>query len=145
MSDRVFGLVITILALAYIASAYQLQTPFLSDPVGPKTFPYIVGGVIVISGLTVMFRPDEDPVWPGAMTFAKIGIAIVVMVAYAYALRPLGFLVPTAIASGVLSYQLSPRAGAAALTGVGLSIVLFVVFKYLLGLETLVPFPKSLG
>ena len=100
MSDRVFGLVIVILALAYIASAYHLQTPFLSDPVGPKTFPYIVGGVIVISGLTVMFRPDEDPVWPGAMTFAKIGIAIVVMVAYAYALRPLGFLVPTAQAPG---------------------------------------------
>lgn len=144
MSDRIFGLVITILALAYIASAYQLQTPFLSDPVGPKPFPYIVGSVIVLSGLTIMLRPDEEPVWPGAITFVKIAVALLVMVAYAYTLRPLGFLIPTAIAAGVLSYQISPRAGPAALTGVGLSVGLFVIFKYVLDLG-LVPFPQSFG
>lgn len=144
MSDRIFGLAVITLALAYIASAYQLPTPFLSDPVGPRTFPFLVGGVIILSGLTIVFRPDPEPAWPGMMTFANIAAAIVVMVAYAYALKPLGFLIPTAIAAGILSYQLSPRTLPAALTGVGLSIGLFVVFKFFLGLG-LVPFPKSFG
>jgi len=144
MSDRIFGLVVIALALAYIASAFQIQTPLLADPVGPKTFPYLVGGVIVLSGLVLVFQPDEEPEWPRLSTLLRIGAAIVVMVAYAYALRPLGFLIPTAIAAAILSYQLSPRPAAAALTGLGLSGGLFVIFKYLLGLG-LVPLPQMFG
>ncbi|NCM98292.1 MAG: tripartite tricarboxylate transporter TctB family protein, partial [Rhodobacterales bacterium] len=59
------------------------------------------------------------------------------------ALAPLGFIVPTALAAGVISYQISPRAGPAALTGACLSGGLFVVFKYGLGLG-LVAWPKAL-
>ena len=39
MSDRLFGLVIIAVALGFIASAAQIQQSFLTDPVGPKTFP----------------------------------------------------------------------------------------------------------
>ena len=41
-------LVATLVALAYIASATQIQTSFLTDPVGPKTFPILVGVVAAI-------------------------------------------------------------------------------------------------
>ncbi|MHA1572272.1 MAG: tripartite tricarboxylate transporter TctB family protein, partial [Alphaproteobacteria bacterium] len=50
-SDRIFGLLILVVALAYIASATQIQTSFLADPVGPKTFPMIVGVVLAICGM----------------------------------------------------------------------------------------------
>ncbi|CAN0586492.1 unnamed protein product, partial [Ectocarpus sp. 12 AP-2014] len=59
VSDRIFGAVVTLLALAYIASATQIQTSFLADPVGPRVFPYIVGGVAAFCGLLVVLRPDE--------------------------------------------------------------------------------------
>ena len=49
-SDRIFGLVASLLALAYIAGATQVQTSFLADPVGPKTFPIIIGIVGARSG-----------------------------------------------------------------------------------------------
>jgi putative tricarboxylic transport membrane protein len=49
---------------------------------------------------------------------------------------------PTAVAAGVLSFQISPKVKTAALSGLGLSIGLFVIFKYALDLG-LVPFPKS--
>ena len=55
----------------------------------------------------------------------------------------MGFVVPTAIAAAILSYQISPRKLPAALAGLGLSIGLFVLFKYALGLG-LVAFPKGL-
>lgn len=142
-TDRVFGLVVILGALAYIAGALQIQTSFMSDPVGSKTFPMLLGVVAVLCGLVMVFRPDQEPSWPDLATFAHIGIAIVVMVAYAYALKPYGFLLPTAVCAGVLSYQISPRLWPAVLTGIGLSLGLFIIFKFALGLG-LQPLPKGL-
>jgi len=142
-SDRIFGLVALFVALAYIASATQIQTSFLADPVGPKAFPILIGLIAALSSLVLILRPDPDPDWPVLRTFGSIFIAIVVLVAYAYALKPLGFLVPTAIAAAILSYQISPHRVNAPLSGLGLSVGLFLLFKYALGLG-LVPFPKGL-
>ena len=141
-SDRIFGLVMAIVALAYIASATQIQTSFLSDPVGPKTFPILIGVVCAISALFMVLKPDPEPDWPVLRKFGAIFLAIVVLVVYAYSLKPLGFLLPTAVAAGVLSFQISPKVKTAILSGLGLSIGLFILFKYALDLG-LVPFPKS--
>ena len=142
-SDRLFGLVVLMTALAYIASATQIQTSFLQDPVGPKAFPMLVGAVAALSALVMIVKPDPSPQWPGLRTFGALVIALIVLVAYAYALKPFGFLLPTAITATILSYQISPRVVPAVLTGTGLSIGLFVLFKYALNLG-LVPFPKGL-
>ena len=142
MTDRVFGLVVILVALAYIASATQIQTSFMADPVGSKTFPMIVGAVAVLCGGMIVFRPDTEPEWPVLRTLVSLGLSLLVLVVFALTLRPLGFLIPTAIAAGLLSYQITPRKWAAALTGLGLSVGLFALFKYVLGLG-LQPFPKS--
>ena len=141
-SDRIFGLVMAIVALAYIASAAQIQTSFLSDPVGPKTFPILIGVVCAISAMFMVLKPDPERDWPVLRTFGALLFATLVLVAYAYALKPLGFILPTAVAAGVLSFQISPKAKTAILSGVGLSVGLFIIFKYALDLG-LVPFPKS--
>ena len=142
-SDRIFGLVVLMSALAYIASATQIQTSFLADPVGPKTFPIMIGVVAAISALVMIFRPDPDPEWPDAPTWGALLIAVLVLIAYAYALKPLGFIIPTAFAAAVISYQISPRPKAAMFAGAGLSVGLFCLFKFALGLG-LVAFPKFL-
>lgn len=142
-SDRVFGLVVILGALAFIAGAFQIQTSFMSDPVGSKTFPILLGAGALLCGLVLMIRPDAEPDWPHLGTIYHIAIATVTMVAYAYALKPLGFLLPTAVCAGVLSYQISPRLAAATVTGIGLSAGLFAIFKFALGLG-LHPWPKGL-
>ncbi|MEP2782881.1 MAG: tripartite tricarboxylate transporter TctB family protein [Pseudoruegeria sp.] len=143
-SDRIFGLVVTLAALTYIVGATQIQTSFMADPVGPKMFPILVGCVATICGVVVMIRPDPDPDWPATRTFGALLFSVVVLVAYAYSLKPLGFIIPTAIAAAVLSYQIEPKPKNAVLAGVGLSIGLFLVFKFALGLG-LVAFPKGLA
>ena len=55
-------------------------------------------------------------------------------------ITPLGFLLPTAIAAGIISYQISPKAIPAILSGIGLSFGLFVLFKYALGLGNIVAY-----
>ena len=142
LSDRLFGLVAVLVALAYMASATQVQTSFLSDPVGPKAFPTLVGAVAALCGLYMIVRPDDDPDWPPGRTLLALLVCIIVLISYAYALKPLGFLIPTAITAAILSYQISPRALQAILTGIALSVGLFILFKYALGLG-LFPFPKT--
>lgn len=142
-SDRIFGLVVILTALAYIASATQIQTSFLTDPVGSKTFPMMIGVVAGLCGLVLVVRPDPDPDWPGTGTWVNLGVALVVLVLYAYLLKPLGFLLPTAFTAGVLSYQIRPRPLQAVVAGVGLSVGLWAIFKYALGLG-LIALPRAL-
>lgn len=144
MSDRLFGFTTAILALAFFASAYQLESPFFSDPVGPKTFPYLIASVAFIAAAVLILLPDPSPKWPNLMTLGRLLIAILILGMYAYTLRPLGFLIPTALAAGTLSYQINPKTLVASLTGVLMSVVLFVIFKYFLGLG-LYPLPRSFG
>lgn len=147
-SDRIFGLVALITAVAYIAAATQIQTNFFSGEFLPKLFPLMIGGVAAICSLVMIFRPDPEPDWPAAGSWINMALAVVVLAVYAVMLSPLGFILPTAIAAGILSYQISPRAMPAMLSGIGLSLGLFVLFKFALGLGNIVayriPTPEKL-
>ena len=134
MSDRITGLILAVLALAFAAGASQLEEPFFADPLGPKAFPLLVSAVAFLAGATMVMRPDAEPAWPGLATLTRLAIATIILVSYAHALKPLGFLLPTAIASAALSYQIRPRAGQSVVIGLALSAGLFVIFKYALGL-----------
>ena len=143
-SDRIFGAVVVLGSLAYVASASQIAAPFFSDPLGSRAFPMGVGLVAALCGLAMMWRPDDEPDWPALRSLGALAVATVALVAYAYALRPLGFLLPTAVAAALLSFQIAPRPVAAVLTGIGLSVGLYVLFRLLLGLS-LQGFPAGWG
>ena len=113
----------------------QIQTSFLSDPVGPKAFPILIGSVAAIASLFIIIKPDADPEWPTTRVFGALAIAVLSLIAYSYALKPFGFIVPTAIVASILSYQLKPQKIMAVLAGIGLSLGLFIIFKFALGLN----------
>lgn len=133
-SDRILGVVVVIVALVFITSAYNLPQGNLFDKLGPKAFPIIVAVGMLISATGLILRPDPEADWPEMPSLVSIGFATLVLVGYAYSLKPLGFLAPTAVAAAILSYQISPRPLPAVLTGIGLSAGLFIIFKYALGL-----------
>lgn len=142
VSDRLFGAVVILGALVYIASASQIATPFFSDPVGPRAFPIGVGFVAALCGATMVLRPDPDPHWPGLRSAGALAIATLLLIGYAYALKPLGFIIPTAIVSTVLSYQIRPSPRGAVLSGLGLAFGLYILFAEILGLS-LAGFPRG--
>ncbi len=139
-ADRIFGLVALITAVAYLAAATQIQTNMFSGEFLPKLFPYMIGTIAAICSLFMVFKPDPDPDWPVAGTWVNMALAVVVLAVYAVMLTPLGFILPTIFAAGILSYQISPRLVPAALSGLGLSLGLFVLFKYALGLGNIVAY-----
>ena len=139
-SDRIFGLVTLITAVAYLAAATQIQTNMFSGEYLPKLFPMLIGGVAAICSLIIVFKPDPEPDWPAAGSWISMAVAVLVLSVYAVLLKPLGFILPTMFAAGILSYQISPRAKPAMLAGVGLSLGLFVLFKFALGLGNIVAY-----
>ena len=143
MSDRIFGFILIVLALALFVSATQLESPFFADPLGPKNFPFIVSGAALICSLAMIIKPDKDPLWPNIKTLIKLFTAIFILVLYAFSLKNFGFLLPTALASAALSYLIKPNVFKSSSTGIILSLSLFVIFKFGLGLS-LFPFPKFL-
>ncbi|MEH6648274.1 tripartite tricarboxylate transporter TctB family protein [Sulfitobacter sp.] len=139
-SDRIFGLVTLISAVAYLAAATQIQTNQFSGEFMSKLFPMLIGGVAALSSLIMVFKPDPEPGWPAASAWISMGAAVIVLSIYAVLLKPLGFILPTIFAAGILSYQISPRAKPAMLAGIGLSLGLFVLFKFALGLGNIVAY-----
>lgn len=132
--DRIFGLVMLVAAVGYALTARNIETSFISDPVGPRIFPYLIAAVIAVSSLVMILRPDPDADWPAGPMLAQLGLALAVLVAYAFLIGPLGFILPTIVASGIISYLIQPDPRRAALAGIGLGIGLFVLFRVILGL-----------
>lgn len=124
-----------VVALGYILSARGIETSFMSDPVGPRLFPYMVATVVILCSLVMILRPDPDEEWPAGPMLLQLGIALVALLGYAEAISPLGFLIPTTIVAGILSWQIGGNPVRSALTGLGLAVGLFVLFRVILGLS----------
>ncbi|MBO6900383.1 MAG: tripartite tricarboxylate transporter TctB family protein [Rhizobiaceae bacterium] len=135
MSDRILGACAFLLGVLYIWQATVIEESFLSDPVGPKAFPIIIGTVILLSSAYFIWRPDTEPEWPAFGRLAEIGFAVAVMVGYTMALPEAGFVVSTAIAAAFLTWRLGAHAVAAVVAGIVTSLGIYVSFHLVLGLS----------
>lgn len=135
MSDRIFGGIGLFLAIFFAWQASIIQESFLTDAVGPKTFPYIIAGVMGLASLYFLLKPDPAPHWPRAGRLAEIGLAALVMVAYAELLPVAGFLIATAVAAAYLTWRLGSKPVESLVIGVSTSVGIYVVFRLILGLS----------
>ncbi|MBF9031590.1 tripartite tricarboxylate transporter TctB family protein [Rhodobacterales bacterium HKCCE3408] len=134
-SDRIFGAFGVALAIFYIWAALQTQESFLSDVVGPKAFPVIIGVILGISSAIIFLFPDPEPHWPAFGRIAEIAGAVVVMVLYAEFLPVAGFVIATAVASAYLTWRLGSTVIQSIIAGIVISVSIYVVFHLLFGLS----------
>lgn len=135
IADRVLGTVGLALGVAFIWGATRIQTGFIVDPLGPKTFPVIIGSVLAIGSLFVLLMPEPEPAWPRLSRALEVVAAAAVLIGYALALDPAGFVLSTAVAGALLSWRLGGSLRGAVLTGVGISVGIYVLFHLILGLS----------
>ena len=135
MSDRIFGGFGLVLAVFYIWAASIIKDSFMVDVVGPRAFPYMVGTVLAICSVYFIVRPDKEPVWPAFRSFAEILFATAVMLAYAWLLPKVGFLISTVFATAYLTWRLGTQPLWALVTGILTSGGIYIVFYLILGLS----------
>ncbi len=135
MSDRIFGGVGLLFALLFIWAAFHIELSFISDPVGPRTFPIIVAIVMALACLVIILKPDVEPKWPRVVRLLEIAAAAGVMVAYALALPIVGFLIATAVASAFLTWRLGTTPLWSVVSGLLTSVGIYTVFHLILGLS----------
>ena len=135
MSDRIFGLFGLALAAFYLWATSIIPDSFMTDVIGPRAFPYMIGIVIAICSLYFLLRPDAEPDWPILRNLIEILFATAVMFLYAWALSKVGFVIATVFATAYLSWRLGTRPLNALITGVATSAGIYVVFRLILGLS----------
>jgi putative tricarboxylic transport membrane protein len=133
VSDRLAGLALLVLAVAYGVTASGFQA-MVGDPLGPSVFPLVLAVPLGVFSLYLLFRPDAEPDWPRGRAFLRQGLAVLALLAYAYLLEPLGFVLTTLLAVTALGCLLGARLWHAAATGAIVAVVLFVLFNNLLSL-----------
>ncbi|BBK41015.1 hypothetical protein STVA_10350 [Allostella vacuolata] len=136
MSDRIVGLGLMILAAWYGWSAGHYEADF-SDPVGPAIFPQVLAVLIAVLGLWLVFRPDPEPRWDGGLVLVVQAASIVLMLAYALLLVPVGFVLATTVLAGVLAAMLGARPLPAVVSGAAVAVGCYVLFTH--GLELALP------
>ncbi|WP_144186753.1 tripartite tricarboxylate transporter TctB family protein [Elioraea rosea] len=140
MTDRVLGVALAALGLAAILGAAAIEVPFLGDPVGPKPFPIAAGAVLVACGLLIAARPGEPVEWPSAARLGAIAAATAALVLFAVGMRPLGFVLATAVTVAVAAAVFGARIVHAVMLGLGTGFALFWLFDRVLE----IPLPLGL-
>lgn len=135
MSDRIFGGIGLILAIFFAWQASVIEESFLTDAVGPKAFPYMIAAVMGLASIFFLLKPDPAPHWPTYGRLAEIGLAAVIMFAYAELLPVVGFVIATAVAASYLTWRLGSRPLESIVIGVATSVGIYVIFRLVLGLS----------
>ncbi|MEJ2044913.1 MAG: tripartite tricarboxylate transporter TctB family protein [Reinekea sp.] len=135
VGDRLLGLLLLLLALAYGWSAQQWPEPFGSaESFGPETFPTILSITLTLVSLFLMFKPDPDEAWPVGKSALEIVMAVLALFVYAGLLELLGFILSTTIAVSFLSWRMGAKPLHAVLIALSCATGVFLLFNYLLDL-----------
>lgn len=135
INDRIFGILLLVVAIAYGWTATQFPEPFGgTEIVGSDTFPKVIAVVMALSSLYMILRPDPDIPWPASRTALELILAVAVLIAYTLLLQPLGFILATLAAVGTLCWRMGAPPLRAYIVGLVAGVVVYLLFTYGLNL-----------
>jgi putative tricarboxylic transport membrane protein len=133
MSERFFLAFLFTCGAVYLYFGLKIAVPFAYEPLGPRTFPVLLGFCLVaLSVLTLVFYPMSTAHLKGRV--AKLGVAVLF---YLLTFQLLGFMLATTISTYIIARLVGSSWMQGLLTGLILAIAFYGVFHFLLG----VPLP----
>lgn len=132
--DRRWALALGALGLASALAAVRFRVAFVTDPLGPRAFPWLAAALLLGAAVGLARRPGDDASWPDADARRRVTGVVAALLVWSFALPYLGFVVATALLLAGLGRLFGagwPRGLAA---GVAVSGVLYLLFAWGLGL-----------
>lgn len=132
MSDRVFAIVWLVLCLAGLLLAWQIQSEYNYEPLGPRPFPVAILSLMALCALLMLIRRPDKADWPNVRTLRRLVAMSVMLLCYASAFEWLGFPLASALLTCGLALLFGARLIAALISGVMMSGALYYAFDRLL-------------
>jgi putative tricarboxylic transport membrane protein len=133
-SDRTAGVLLLLIALAYLSEARSFETGFIADPIGPKAFPFVLGTGLLVLSMVLTVRPGPGTSWPSRRLWWRWVVVIAGLLIYASVLNPLGWVVSTTLLLVALSLLFGGRLSRSLVFALVFSVTSYVVFRWLLAL-----------
>ncbi|MFV0681294.1 tripartite tricarboxylate transporter TctB family protein [Ottowia sp.] len=132
MSDRILGVACVAIgaAMAYFAQGYAAEISY--EPVGPRAFPLLLGGLLAAGGLWLAIQPSFKDNWLKQVPLVPLSLSVVAVFAYAFLFETLGFTIATALMALPVGMAFGGSWKQALAGGLGLGLVLYLLFDKLL-------------
>ncbi|UJF24758.1 tripartite tricarboxylate transporter TctB family protein [Suttonella sp. R2A3] len=138
IADRILGIAVVVLAIAYGYGAQQFEEPFgLAEVIGSETFPTILSIILGLSGLTLIVKPQQGQIWPKGKTWLELIVIVIALIAFALLLEEAGFILSSIAFCWFVSFMMGAQPLRALVISVSYSVALYVLFNY--GLELALP------
>lgn len=134
MTDRITGLLLLMLAVAYGILGSGFESDFITDPLGPTAFPIMLAILLALFSLNLLLRPDPEPDWHGAAVWRRQIFALAALIIYALVLEYFGFILSSTVLVAYLAWLMGADLRHTATTGIGATILLYFLFNNFLGL-----------
>ena len=103
--DTITGVFSVALGAAYLLSTTKIQVMDAADEVGPRTFPYIIAGIVLICGFALLIKELLNPerkafsfaFIAGRDVWLRIVVSMVAGIVYGLTLDWLGYLIATTL------------------------------------------------
>lgn len=110
MADRLFAAFLAAVIAGYTVIAFTaIRAPFQYDPLGPESWPRIIGLAALPCALFILARPDIGSLGVTGRTALRLAALLALLVAYAALFQPLGFIGATALFCIALSLMLGAQ------------------------------------
>ena len=137
--DRAFGIFLLLVGAYVIYGGLALEVPLSYDPLGPKTFPVILGILLSALSVFIIAKPEKAHFPEGATRLNTVFI-VVLLVVYSSSFNYLGFLLSTALLVFFISKIFQGTTKQALGSAVGVSLSVYALFGILLE----VPLPAGI-
>jgi putative tricarboxylic transport membrane protein len=150
-ADFMLAAVIIIVAAIYLFADAGLRTAHIGDPLGPKAFPALVGGGLILSAVLLVFETlakrrtlEDRMIEPRTKDEKHLVLVMIGMVVwsglYYYVFETLGYPLATPLfLFGLLSYFNQRKYMTNVLVALGFTGIVYLLFSILLG----VPLPSG--
>ncbi|MPB71663.1 tripartite tricarboxylate transporter TctB family protein [Campylobacter fetus] len=146
MTERLFGVFLFCTGIFVIYGAMSFNVAFSYDPLGPKTFPILLGILLSVLSVFIIIGPSKAE-FANLSINLKIIYLVALIILYQLSFDFLGFLFATFILVSLVSKIFKATNIEAVICGILVSITVYLVFKEVLDipLPTGVIFENILG
>lgn len=143
LPQRLFAGAWLLACLGLAMEAWHYQAPFSYEPVGPRAYPLLCLGLMVIGLAWLILRPaprreDDEAPLEGAL-LGKVGACVALLLVYAGLFEPLGFILSSALVGSFIALLYGGRPAHSVITCSLLAVGLFLLFDHALD----VPLPRG--